>query len=468
MYEDFLKVHNPNHEEYPFFEYAQVFTASSIWYKSGIGKQTATFDLTIREMPGERNFMILGGVEEIVSNILNWKYEPKAVDFLVSKNIISEEFGQYLKNFKFSGDVWAMPEGTVFFPGEPIVRITAQLQDANLLTTFLANCVCYPTLFFSKLARVKLAAGNKSIVSAGATRANAFENMAKAHRIAYILETGLSVPWAIGRLDANPSFGSEVTLYHALIKSFPSEKEAFRAILQSKDNEKNDYSTMIDTYDIKQGLNNFIEVEKEAQQEGKSLCRAVIDSGDILELSKWVRAELNKNGLEYIKVVAASNLDEYKIDYLEKNKAPIDMYGAVTEVMNVSDRPVLEAVYKLAQTVDGNGNIKYAAKLTPGKESLPGAKQVFRNYDKDGKIAYDKIGMEEENLGKRLLVGYIKKGEIKNDLPSLEEIRNYVKDQLDELPAEMKKLGKAKPYAVKVSEKLEEILEEVRAEHVLK
>lgn len=464
MYEDLLKVHNPSHKEYPFFEYAQVFAASSIWHQQGTGKQMATFDLTIREMPGDRNFMLLSGIEEIIANILNWRYEPKAVDFLIEKKVISPQFGEYLKNFRFTGDVYAIKEGSVFFPGEPIVKIIAPLQDANLFTTFLANCICYPTLFFSKLARVKLAAKGKTVVVAGATRANSFESMAKAHRLAYILDTGLSVPNAISRLNINPMFESQVTLYHALIKSFPSEKEAFRATITDKNSGDLRYSTMIDTYDIKQGLNNFIEIEKEAQKVGKSLCRILIDSGDILELSKWIRKKLNEAGLDYINIAAASNLDEYKIDHLEKNQAPIDMYGAVTEVMNISDRPVLEAVYKLAQTVNEKGDIHYTAKLTPGKESLPGDKQVFRNYKND-KIDHDIIGLADENLGEPLLIPYILNGQSNIPLPTLDEIRTYTHDQIEKLPENLKKIAKQQAPEIKISERLAKLLDHCKSQH---
>ena len=157
----------PTYNELPYLDYAQIFVASSIMFDTGKGKETATFDITVREMPGNRNFLLLGGTEEMISSLLNWKYEKKFVNYLLAERVISPKFAIYLRNFKFKGNVYAMLEGTVFFPGEPVIRITTSLSDANLLTAFLVDVISYPTLFLSKAVRVKLAANGKPFFLAG-------------------------------------------------------------------------------------------------------------------------------------------------------------------------------------------------------------------------------------------------------------------------------------------------------------
>jgi len=450
----------PLYQQVPSLDYAQIFTASSIMFDTGKGRDIATFDVTIREMPGKRNFLLLGGIEEMVNVLLNWSYEKEFVDYLVSEKIISKSFGIYLKNFKFKGDVYCMTEGTVFFPGEPVIRVTTSLCDANLLTAFLVNVITYPTLLLSKAARVRLAVNGKHFYFASAMRAFGFENVLKIQRIAYILGSPIVVPYASYHFKVGkrkPSVG----FYHALIKSFPSEQEAYRHFLPWTEG-FGVSTSMVDTYDIKKGIKNWIIVEKEARKNGKSLGAVSIDSGDVFETSKFLRKELDKEGLQDTFIVAYSNLDEFKIAELEKKGAKIDVYCAFTETITSSDRPVLEVVYKLAETIDKNGIVRHAAKLTPGKTSLPGRKQVFRKYKKNGEMEFDSIGIEDEHLGKPLLSQYIKNGKLINKLPSLDEIKDYIDEQLLTLPKNLREIGSVSVYPVKLSSRIGTILNELK------
>lgn len=282
----------PTYNELPYLDYAQIFVASSIMYDTGKGKETATFDITVRDMPGNRNFLLLGGTEEMINILLNWKYEKKFVDYLSSEKIISSKFAVYLKNFKFKGDVYAMPEGTVFFPTEPVIRVTTSLSDANLLTAFLVDVISYPTLFLSKAVRVKLATNGKPFFLAGAMRAFGFENVVKIQRLSYILGSIIAMPYfgyRFGVGKRKPAIG----FYHALIKSFANEIEAYKHFLPHTA----DFgisTSMVDTYDIKTGIENWIRVEKEARKEGKTLGLVSIDSGDVLEVSKFLRKKLDE------------------------------------------------------------------------------------------------------------------------------------------------------------------------------
>lgn len=454
----------PTYSEIPYLDYAQIFVASSIMYDTGKGKETATFDVTVRDMPGKRNFLLLGGVEEMVNILLNWKYDRKFVDYLLTEKVISRKFAEYLKNFKFRGDVFAMPEGTVFFPTEPVIRITTSLSDANLLTAFLVDVISYPTLFLSKAVRIKLATNGKPFFLAGAMRAFSFESVVKIQRLSYILESIIAMPYfgyRFGVGKRKPAIG----FYHALIKSFANEEEAYKHFLPHTA----DFgisTSMIDTYDIKTGIENWIKVEKEARKEGKTLGLVSIDSGNVLEISKFLRNKLDKEGLTDTHIVAYSNLDEFKVAELEKKGAKIDVYCPVTEIITVSDRPVLEAVYKLAEIIDKDGNVRYTAKFSKGKISLPGRKQVFRKYHKNGKMREDIIAIEHEKLGEPLLTPYIKHGRLIKDLPSLDQIKEYLNKQLSCLPKNLRAIERQYAYKVSISQKLNNMLEDLRNSHL--
>jgi nicotinate phosphoribosyltransferase len=457
------KRQTPLPSEIPSLEYAQIFTASSIMFDTGKGNELATFDVTVREMPGKKNFLLLGGIEELINTILNWKYDSHFVDYLLKEKLISENFAKHLKKFTFKGDVWAMPEGTVFFPGEPVARITTSLCDANLFTAFLVNVICYPTLFLSKAVRVRFAAKGKPVYFASAMRAFSFENVLKIQRYSYLLGAAVHVPYAsyhFGIKGRKPAIG----FYHALIKSFRSEEEAYRHFLPWTEGFSISTS-MVDTYNIKTGINNWIKVEKEARQKGQSLGAVSIDSGDVFETAEFFRKKLDAAGLTNTLILAYSNLDEFKIAKLEKRGAKISGYCAFTEVITVSDRPVLEVVYKLAERIDENGKINYAAKLTPGKTSLPGRKQVFRKYHKNGQIKEDIVGLENEKLGKPLLIEYIKKGKLALPLPSLEAIKENLESELSKLPEEFKDVNKTVNYKVKVSKTVSNILSSLKRKH---
>lgn len=450
----------PTEDQLPYLDYAQIFTASSIMFDTGKGQEIATFDVTVREMPGLRNFMLLGGIEQMVNTILNWKYDPKFVGFLLEEKMISPNFAKHLKDFKFRGKLWAMPEGSVFFPGEPVIRITTSLSDANLMTAFLVNVITYPTLFMSKAIRIRLACKEKHFFLAGAMRAFGFENILKVQRLSYIIGSVIAmpfVPYHFGVAKRKAAVG----FYHALIKSFPDEKEAYRHFLPYM-KEFGISTSMVDTYDVKKGIENWIEVEKEARKKGQSLGYVSIDSGDVFETAMFLREKLDEAGLNDVGLTAYSNLDEYKIAELERKGAPIALYCPVTEVTSVADRPVLEAVYKLAETIDKDGKITYAAKLAPGKLSLPGRKQVFRNYDKNGKMISDFIGLQDEKLGTPLLKKYINDNKLVEDLPSLDEIKVYVESQLSTLPEELKEVDKQHPFKVEVSEEVKKLLEDIK------
>ena len=204
------------------YEIQNIFSACALWLDNNMENQIATYDLTIRDMPKNRNFLLFGGLEEAIKGIEKWKYSKDEIDYLKQKKLATPKLVKYLKGFKFSGDCYALPEGTAFFPGEPVIRITAPLLEGNLITLFLMNSVCSNTIFLSKLIRGKIACRDKRFISGGGMRAHSFESAMKGSRAGYIVgaHTGLPAFFRKYNLDPPPI---SVNAYHAVVKSFPSE-----------------------------------------------------------------------------------------------------------------------------------------------------------------------------------------------------------------------------------------------------
>lgn len=438
------------------------FSAGSIWLKLKMDKQIATYDLYVREMPPHRNFMLFGGLEEMIQDIKNWKYTPEQINYLVKIGVIGKEMKFYLKNFKFTGSVSAMPEGTVFFPGETIVRVTAPIVEASLFTMYLMNVVTSHTIFLSKAVRSVMAAQGK-IVLGGGCRAHSFETNAKATRAMYLAGGGLpTTTAAICYKYKIPIPTAPVFLgQHAYIKSFGSELEAMQAFAKIFPDQT---SFMIDTYNIKKGLANAINVAQDLKKRGHKLRFVVIDSGDLSKETKIARRALDKAGLKFVKIFVAGNLDEYKLEQLAKKNIPADVFHVITELNTSSDAPKLEIVYKLAQLKDGK-KIKYTAKLAPGKLSLPGEKQVFRVYDKNNVMRGDYIGLSNEKLGQPLLKEIFSTGKLVYRPPSLEQIRAYIQKEINTLSKNLRSISTETKYPVVVSENLKILLRKLIQEH---
>ena len=445
-------------EDLHLYDLSQIFSASALWFESGMRGQIATFDLIIRDMPPHRNFLLFGGLEEIIEEVRKWHYSDKEIQALLNNKIITDNFAKYLKNFKFTGTIYAMKEGSVFFPGEPVVRVTAPLIEANLLTMFLMNAVTGNTKFLTKVIRSVIAADPKLCLGVAGLRADSFESAMKCARAAYIAG-------AIG--NSVQSFSDKFNLkkiqpvtvaYHAVIKSFPTEIEAMRKMSELF---KGKISLMVDTYEFVQGVKNAITVANELKQKDIDLYGIIIDSGDLLKLSIRARRMLNKAGLKNIKITVASNLDEYKIKYLINNNIPADEFLIATEAIAVSDAPKLETVYKLSE-LKRNNKVTYCAKFYPGKESYPAKKQVFRIIDKNGQFYKDIIGIENEHFGKPLLIQVIKNGKVVYDFPNLYEIKEFVKSQIQKLPSKLLAIDKRYKFEVEVSHKLKRLYKKIK------
>ncbi len=448
-------------DDLPLFELAYIFSNCSVWYELNQHERIATFDLVVRDIPYNRNFLVLGGIEEIVSALSKWQYDDDSIAYLLEAGTITEGFADYLSNVRFTGDVYAMPEGTIFFPQEPVVRVTAPIIEGSLIGSFLIAAVHSNTVFTSKMIRSRIAAQGTDIVGSVSQRTHGFESSYKCGRASYLVGTagGTAMPG----FSKKYQFGMEPAINlacHNYIVSFDDELTAMREITKRFGQSA---ALMIDTYDVIQGLSNAIQVGQEMAERGEQLFAVIIDSGNLVTLSRYARAELDQADLKETKIIVATNLDEWKIQKIVRQKAPVDCFIVVTEVGVVTDDPKLEIVYKLA-AINGKDGVKYCAKLSTEKQSYPGIKQVYRIFQ-DGKFSSDVVGLVGEDLGEPLLIPMIENGIVSYELPDLSQIRDYINEQLVMLPSELLTLDNLNPWnRIKYSRTVTGLLKEIRRE----
>ena len=412
--------------------------------------EPANFDLFIRRLPPNRSYFVFAGLEQVLLYLRNIQFTPEQIRYLREQHL-SEAFLEYLSDFKFTGEVWSVPEGTIVFPEEPLIRVTAPVIEAQLIETFLLNTINLQTTLATKAARVVTSAKGKPIIEFGLRRTQGTDAGMKAARCSYLAGANGTSNVLAGMHYDIPVFG---TMAHSFIMFFDTETEAFRAFTEAF---PRNTTLLIDTYDDLKGAENAANIAKEMEKQGHKLNAVRLDSGDLATISKKVRKTLDKHQLNYVKIFASGDLDEYKIQQLLKQGAKIDAFGVGTRMSTSEDRPYIDAVYKLSGKIE-NGTFVPAMKLSKGKITLPGKKQVFRQMDQNGKYAKDVIGLEDEKIeGQSLLVKVMEKGNITHDLPTLEAIRNFTLQNLSELPDRYKKLTRTPSYPVELSPQLMKI-----------
>ena len=403
----------------------------------------ATFELSCHTMPENRSFLVACGLEQIIEYILNLRFANEDISFLKTLPVfrhVQQGFFDCLKNFKFTGDVWAMPEGEFFFAREPVIQIEAPIIEAQILETYLLSVLNIETLVAAKAARVVAAARAdgvaRGVIDFGSRRAHGPEAGVLAARAAYIGGClGTSNVYA-GRQFGIPVYG---TMAHSWVEAFDSEEESFEkyhAVFPENT------ILLVDTYDTVGCVRKVVKMPLREKLKGVRL-----DSGDLKTLSKKVRAVLNKAGLPHVKILASGNLNEYKIAELVKARAPIDSFGVGTDMVTSRDCPALDLTYKLVEIQERNGTIKYKSKTSPQKKTIPGKKQVFRQYDKKGIFVKDTIGLASEDApagARALLRPVIRDGKLTEALPSLETVRQSVAEGLAKLPSSFKNIYKSK------------------------
>ena len=418
--------------------------------------EPATFDLFIRRLPPNRSYFLFAGLEQVLLFLERMRFAEEHIKFLKSLGF-KDEFLNYLRNFRFTGDVWAVPEGTVVFPNEPLIRVTAPIIEAQLIETFALNTINLQTTIATKASRVVYAAKGRSVIEFGLRREHGTDAGMKVARASYIGGCNGTSNVLAGMVYGIPVFG---TMAHSFVMFFSNELESFRAFAKTFPDKS---TLLIDTFDNIKGAENAIKVAKELEKQGFKLRGVRIDSGDLVEISQKVRKMLDKNGLSYVQIFASGDLDEYRIEELLKKGAKIDAFGVGTRMGTSADRPYVDIIYKLCEKSDAEGNFYPIMKLSEGKATLPGRKQVFRFLDDKGNFVKDVIALEDEKInGEPLLVKVMEKGKIVYDLPSLEEIRKRALDNLEKLPEKYKRLRGAAKYPVRLSPKLSRLIRELR------
>ena len=415
------------------------------YHMHGMADQRVTFELWIRKLPACRNYLVAAGLEQAVHYLRCLSFAPEQIAYLREHPAfrhVPNDWFERLASLCFEGDVWAIPEGTVVFQGEPLLRISGPFMQAQIVETYLITILTMQTLIASKAARVATAAQGRPVFDFGSRRAHGPQAGLLAARAAFIGGCVGTSNTEAGRLLGIPALGTQA---HSWIMAFCDEQEAFRRFGQVFP----DSSTLlIDTYDTVQGARNAV-------ASGAAMQAVRLDSGDLGQLSKEVRAILEDAGRQDVKIVASGDLNEYKIRALLAGGAPIDVFGVGTELVTSRDDPSLNAVYKLVEQQTPAGSLG-RFKLSPEKKTCPYPKQVYRGCDARGTFRGDRIvkAMSRED-GEPLLVPVLRQGELTEPLPPLEECRRHCAEQLGQLPEELLALEPCQTYPVQVSEELE-------------
>lgn len=417
--------------------------------------EPATFDLFIRRLPPNRSYFLFAGLEHVLIFLEKVRFTEEQIGFL-KKHGFKDEFLDYLRKFHFTGEVWAIPEGTVVFPNEPLIRVTAPIIEAQLIETFILNTVNLQTTIASKASRVVNAAKGRPIIEFGLRREHGTDAGMKVARCSYIAGCNGTSNVLAGMKYGIPIFG---TMAHSFVMSFESEIDSFRAFVKTFPNKS---TLLIDTFDNIKGAEKAAIVAKELEKENFKLGGVRLDSGDLVDISKKVRKLLDKNGLNCVKIFASGDLDEYRLEELLKKGAKIDAFGVGTRMGTSEDRPYVDIIYKLCEKMNEKGEFSPIMKLSKGKITLPGRKQVFRLKDEKGNFMKDMIALDNEKInGEQLLIKVVEKGKIIYDFPSLMDIRKRAVENLEKLSAKYKRLRVASRYPVELSPKLKRLIKEL-------
>lgn len=427
-------------------------TMSQAFLRQGMNA-TATFSLFTRTYPPNRGYFISAGMEDVLYYLSNLNFSSEAIDYLHSTRIFSEEFLVYLKGVRFTGSVRALPEGRIYFADEPVLEITAPLIEAQLAETFIINQVNLQSMLATKAARCVWAAQGRGIADFASRRTHGTDAALKMARASYISGFNSTSNVLAARLYGIPPVG---TMAHSYISSFTSELEAFRSYAASFPDRT---VLLVDTYDTIAGTWNAVQVAKELEAKGQNLMAVRLDSGSFDELSRQVRKILNDSGLGYVKILVSGGLDEYEIETVVKNEAPIDLFGVGTKAGVSADAPWSDMAYKQV-SYDG----RPVMKLSRDKVSLPSPKQVYRTKDMNGMFAGDIIALHDEALpgGVPMLEEVMKDGQRIVETSSLEEVRLRFQEDFAALDDRFKVLKNPPRFPVGTSGKLQRLASEVQ------
>lgn len=463
------------------------FTMANGYFEHGMEDQIAYFDMFFRNIPDSGGFAIMAGVEQLIEYLKNLKFDDEDIQYFRSKNMFSEKFLDYLKNFKFKCDVWAVPEGTPIFPQEPIVTVRGPVVQAQIIETMILLTINHQSLIATKSNRIVRAAKGRPIMEFGSRRAQGYEAAILGARAAYIGGCAGTACTIVDRDFEVPALG---TMAHSWVQMFPTELDAFRAYARTYPDK---CVLLVDTYNVlKSGVPNAIKVfNEELIPRGYRPKGIRIDSGDIAYLSKEARKMLDEAGFEDCEIVASSSLDEFTIRELLDQGAKIDSFGVGERLITARSEPVFGGVYKLA-AVEKNGKIIPKIKVSENVEkiTIPGHKQVYRLFDKKtNKAIADVVTLADEKIdeskpyeifhplytwkrktltnfyAKKLLIQIFDKGQCIYENPPINEIRDYCKEQINTLWDEVRRFENPHEYFVDLSKPLWDIKDKLLKKH---
>ena len=466
-------------------------TMGNGYFQTGMDQQICYFDVFFRDVPDGGGFAIAAGLEQIIDYIQDLRFSPEDVDFLRGKGVFSEAFLQYLLHFQFTGDIWAVPEGTPIFPGEPILTVRAPAIQAQFIETYVLLILNHQSLIATKSNRIVRAAQGRPVSEFGSRRAQGADAAVLGARASYIAGCAGTACTLADRVYGTPAGG---TMAHSWVQMFPDEYTAFKTYCQLY---PNNATLLVDTYNVlKSGVPNAIRAFQEVLlPQGITKCGIRLDSGDLTYLSQKAREMLDEAGLTGCKIVASNALDEYIIRDLVRQGARIDSFGVGERLITSRSEPVFGGVYKLAAIEDGQGNIIPKIKISENaaKITTPHFKKVYRIFSKDtGKAEADLICLHDEEFdfdqplelfdpdatwkrkvftsieARELLVPVFRGGELVYQVPDLQTSRAYCQRQVDALWDEVKRFENPHNYYVDLSQKLWDIKQGLLNSHEMK
>ncbi len=433
-------------------------TMGQAYFSRGM-HQEATFSLNVRTYPPNRGFLVSAGLDDVLDYLERMHFDDEAVAFLRSTGMFREDFLEFLHRLRFTGSVRAIPEGRLFFADEPLLEITAPIIEAQLVETYVINQMNLQTSLATKAARCIWAAQGRGIADFASRRTQGSDAAMKMARASYIAGFGTtSNVLAASRYNIPPAG----TMAHSFISSFPSELDAFRAYADCFPDRT---ILLLDTYDTVAGAWNAVAIAKELEAGGRRLAGVRLDSGDYAKLSMQVRHVLDDHGLDYVRILVSGGLDEYELESLVTSGAPVDLFGVGTKAGVSADAPWSDMVYKLV-CFDN----RPVMKLSEGKMSLPGTKQIFRRHDANGVLTGDIIGLQDDTgpVDSRPLLAEVMAGGVRTaGSPDLSILRETFRSEFALLDSRYKDLRQPPHFPVSVSPSLQRMTAEVREEAVL-
>jgi nicotinate phosphoribosyltransferase len=413
--------------------------------------KTAVFEFFVRKLPPKRGFLMAAGLEQALDFLENLRFSPEEIEWLRSSKRFGKGLLDHLAGFRFTGDVHAMPEGTVFFANEPILRVTAPLPEAQLAETRLINILHFQSLIAAKAARMVLSAPGKLLVDFGLRRAHGAEAGLFAARASYIAGFAGSATMLASKLYGIPIYG---TMAHSFVQAYDDETAAFEAFARSR---PENLILLIDTYDTETAARKVAALAPRLKAAGIAVRGVRLDSGDLAALSRSVRRILDEAGLQDVTIFASGGLDEDELARFAREQAPIDGFGIGTSLTTSFDVPALDCAYKLQE---------YAGlprrKRSIGKATWPGRKQVWRQYGADGRMRGDVLSVEDDRQpGEPLIRPVMRNGRRLEAPPSLAEVRARAAHDLERLPEPLRRLDPAASYPVTIAEALQQLARDV-------